>query len=63
MEPCFHTVLVSTPFALFHETTNGPFRRDEVEFAPWSPAEGDPDVAAFVEAIRGQAAIGDRSVA
>src|SRR5204862_7136681 len=27
MEPCYHTVLVSTPFALFHETTNGPFRR------------------------------------
>jgi len=52
MEPCYHTVLVNTPFALFHETTSGPFRRDDTEFAPWSPAEGEPGVAAFVERLR-----------
>src|SRR5258708_30386611 len=27
MENCFHTVLIHTPYALFHETTNGPFNR------------------------------------
>lgn len=52
MEPCYHTVLVNTPFALFHETTNGPFRRDDTAFAPWSPAEGGPSVTAFVERLR-----------
>jgi cupin fold WbuC family metalloprotein len=52
MEPCYHTVLVGTPHALFHETTNGPFRRDDTEFAPWSPAEDEPGVAAFVERLR-----------
>ena len=41
MEPCFHTVLVSTPHAVFHETTNGPFDPADTEFASWAPAEGD----------------------
>lgn len=52
MEPCYHSVLIHTPFALFHETTNGPFNRTDTEFAPWSPAEGEPGVAAFVDGIR-----------
>ena len=56
MEPCYHSVLINTAYALFHETTNGPFQRGETEFAPWSPAEGDPAVAGFVEAIRGRVA-------
>jgi len=53
MEPCYHSVLINSRYALFHETTNGPFNRTDTEFAPWSPAEGDPGVAAFVEKIRG----------
>jgi cupin fold WbuC family metalloprotein len=52
MEPCYHAVLINTPHVLFHETTNGPFDRAEVDFAPWSPAEGDPAVPAFVEKLR-----------
>lgn len=52
MEPCYHSVLIHTPFALFHETTNGPFNRADTEFAPWSPAEGDEGVPAFVENMR-----------
>lgn len=52
MDECYHTVLVNTPVAVFHETTNGPFRRDDGVFAPWSPAEGEPGVAAFVEQLR-----------
>ncbi len=54
MEDCYHSVLIHTPYALFHETTNGPFNREEVEFAAWSPVEGDPAVPAFVEKIRNQ---------
>jgi cupin fold WbuC family metalloprotein len=39
MEPCFHTVLVRTPLATFHETTNGPFDAADTEFAAWAPVE------------------------
>ena len=56
MEPCYHSVLIHTPFALFHETTNGPFNRTDTEFAPWSPAEGDEGVPAFVERMRAMTA-------
>jgi cupin fold WbuC family metalloprotein len=52
MEPCYHSVLIHTPYALFHETTNGPFNRGDTEFAAWSPAEGDSGVEAFVGRIR-----------
>ena len=55
MEPCYHSVLVGTPHAVFHETTNGPFNRGDTEFAPWSPAEGEPGVAAYLDQIRGSA--------
>ena len=40
-EPRFHTLLISTEIAAFHEVTNGPFDRSETIFAPWSPAEDD----------------------
>jgi cupin fold WbuC family metalloprotein len=52
MAPCYHTVLVRTPQALFHETTNGPFEPTDTEFAAWAPPEGDPGVAAYVDSIR-----------
>ncbi len=52
MEPSYHSVVINTPYALFHETTNGPFERGDTEFASWSPAEGDLSVPAFVEKIR-----------
>lgn len=41
MEPCFHTVLVRTPQAVFHETTNGPFDQADTEYAPWAPVGVD----------------------
>jgi cupin fold WbuC family metalloprotein len=52
-EPCFHTVLVNTPHALIHETTNGPFDPTDTEFAAWAPPEGGPAAGAFVEQLRG----------
>jgi cupin fold WbuC family metalloprotein len=39
--PLFHTLLVASDFFVFHEVTNGPFRREETVFAPWSPEEDD----------------------
>ncbi len=37
--PVYHTVIPMTDFVVFHETTNGPFRREDMQFAPWAPAE------------------------
>ena len=52
MEPCYHSVVIKTPYVLFHETTNGPFNRADTDFAPWSPAEGTPGVPAFMEKVQ-----------
>jgi cupin fold WbuC family metalloprotein len=44
-EGCFHTVIPVSELVVFHETTNGPFRREETVFAPWAPAEDDRPAA------------------
>ena len=40
-EARYHTVIVNSEIAVFHEVTNGPFRRDDMVFAPWAPGEDD----------------------
>ena len=40
-ESVFHTVLIRSDYAIFHEVTNGPFDRKETRFAAWSPEEDD----------------------
>jgi cupin fold WbuC family metalloprotein len=53
----FHTQIVTSERLIFHETTNGPFRRFETVLAPWSPDESDPQaVKAYLDALRGQVA-------
>jgi cupin fold WbuC family metalloprotein len=42
-EPTYHTVVVESPMAVIHETTNGPFDRAATEYAAWSPAEEDTE--------------------
>jgi cupin fold WbuC family metalloprotein len=42
----YHTQIVTAPFLVFHETTNGPFDPAETVFAPWSPDDTNPDRAA-----------------
>jgi len=37
-----HTFLIESEHLLFHETTTGPFRREDTTFAPWAPGEEDP---------------------
>ncbi|MBI3252248.1 MAG: WbuC family cupin fold metalloprotein [Candidatus Omnitrophica bacterium] len=37
----FHTLLIRSLVLVFHETTNGPFRRADLVFAPWAPDECD----------------------
>jgi cupin fold WbuC family metalloprotein len=44
----WHTVLVRSEYAAIHEVTNGPFRPEEREFAPWSPENPD-ELRAFLK--------------
>lgn len=44
-DPLYHTVIVRTETVLFHETTNGPFVREETEFAAWAPEEASVEKA------------------
>jgi hypothetical protein len=34
-------LIVRSDVLVVHETTNGPFRPEETEFAPWAPDETD----------------------
>lgn len=38
----YHALVISSEFLVFHEITNGPFRRKETIFAPWKPEDSDP---------------------
>jgi cupin fold WbuC family metalloprotein len=40
-DPLYHTLIVRSDVLVFHETTLGPFRREQTVFAPWAPEEGD----------------------
>lgn len=55
----FHTQLVTSTRLVFHETTNGPFRREDTILAPWSPIETDwPAVQAYLENLKRAVALG-----
>lgn len=41
-DPRYHALLIRSEVLVFHETTNGPFRREDTFFAPWAPEESDP---------------------
>ena len=37
----YHTLVITSDILVFHETTRGPFDREDTIFAPWSPVEND----------------------
>ena len=37
----YHTVIPLSEFVVFHESTTGPFRRENTLYAEWSPEESD----------------------
>ncbi len=41
--PVFHCLLVRSDNFVFHEVSTGPFRREDTEFAPWSPDDQDSE--------------------
>ena len=40
-DPLYHTLLIRSEVLVFHETTNGPFKREDMIFAAWAPDEND----------------------
>ena len=40
----FHTVIIKSDVVVFHETTNGPFLREDMVFAGWSPPDNEVEV-------------------
>ncbi|MBM4439481.1 MAG: WbuC family cupin fold metalloprotein [Candidatus Rokubacteria bacterium] len=51
-EAVYHTVLIRSEVAVFHETTAGPFRREAMELAPWAPPADDAmKVRRFMDAL------------
>lgn len=50
-ESRYHTQIVTSEHLVFHETTNGPFRREDTAFAPWAPPEGDALVTQYLEQL------------
>lgn len=50
--PVYHTLLIRSDMLIFHETTNGPFNREQTVFAPWSPEDNDlKGQADFIESL------------
>jgi cupin fold WbuC family metalloprotein len=47
--PRYHTLLITSEFLVFHEVTNGPFRREDTVFAPWGPEEADTAACAALQ--------------
>jgi cupin fold WbuC family metalloprotein len=45
--PLYHTVIVESDYAVFHEVTNGPFRLGETRFAAWAPGPNDDQETIF----------------
>jgi cupin fold WbuC family metalloprotein len=40
-DPLYHTLLIRSEWLVFHEITNGPFKREDTVFAPWAPELDD----------------------
>ncbi len=53
--PVWHSVIIRSEYAAIHEVTNGPFRAEENEFAPWAPAEPKVLRAFLLDAVDGVA--------
>ncbi len=45
----WHSLIVLKPNSVLFETKNGPYKQaSDKDFAPWAPAEGDPDAGDFL---------------
>ncbi len=55
-DPIYHTLIIHSEVLVFHEATQGPFKREDTVFAPWSPDIQDTDgIKAFIKKITNSA--------
>ena len=47
----YHTLIIRTEFLVFHESTEGPFLRENTVFPEWAPLEQDGAAKEFVDKI------------
>jgi cupin fold WbuC family metalloprotein len=50
-ESLFHTVVPLSEYIVFHEVTNGPFKKDEMVLPEWAPQKGDPSTTRFQDEL------------
>ena len=51
--PVYHTQIVTSNQFVFHESTSGPFIREETVYAPWAPADSDKKtVEDYINALK-----------
>lgn len=51
----YHSVIPLTDWVVFHEVTNGPFRREDMVMAEWAPSESDNEQgSAYVQGLLGK---------
>ena len=55
-ESLYHTVIPISDVVVFHETTNGPFRREDMVIPEWAPDDsaGDGVTRAYMEGLNEQ---------
>ena len=54
-EAIFHMLIIRSDVLVFHETTNGPFKKLTTVFPSWAPDESDPEaVAKFIAEVNRQ---------
>ncbi|EQA69793.1 WbuC family cupin fold metalloprotein [Leptospira noguchii] len=52
--PIYHSLFIRSEFLVFHESTEGPFLREQTFFPDWAPKENDPEVEKFITEIESQ---------
>jgi cupin fold WbuC family metalloprotein len=51
-DPIFHTPIMRSDVVVLHETTNGPFNKEDTIYAPWAPEEDDSEaVQSYLEQL------------
>ncbi len=50
-DPIYHTLIIRSEFLVFHESTEGPFQRENTVFPVWAPVEQGAGSGEFIKHI------------
>jgi cupin fold WbuC family metalloprotein len=54
-KPIYHMLIIRSDFLILHESTEGPFNREETVFPEWSPDEKSVNLSDFIDSIENNA--------